>query len=119
MFWDAWPTLTPGRIARSIVLAGMISVIYRWRIDPELREDFANWWHEGTLRIRSSRKGAKGSTLLQAKDDDAHIVAIARWASEPDLDAFWQDPGESPFAGAVLESVGILEERDHLTIEES
>ena len=96
----------------------MIRVIYRWRVDPELREDFASWWHEGTLRIRSSRQGAKGSTLLQPKEDHAHVVAIARWASEADLAAFWQDPGGSQFAGAVLESLEILEERDHLTIEE-
>lgn len=96
----------------------MIRVIYRWRVDTERRTDFATWWHEGTLRIRSSRPGALGSTLLEPTTDDAHLVAIARWRSREDLEAFWADPGGSGFSGAELESVEIYEEVDDLTLPE-
>jgi heme-degrading monooxygenase HmoA len=93
-------------------------VIYRWRVDRERHADFATWWHDGTIRIRSSRPGALGSTLLAPTGDDDHLVAIARWRSKDDLDSFWADPGGSAFAGAELESVEILEELDDLSLYE-
>jgi hypothetical protein len=96
----------------------VIRVIYRWRIDPDRRDDFVTWWHEGTLRIRSTRQGAMGSTLL-LPEDDSYLVAIARWKTREDLEAFWADPGGSDFEGAILGSVEILDELDHLTVEES
>jgi antibiotic biosynthesis monooxygenase (ABM) superfamily enzyme len=94
----------------------VIRVIYRWRVDADRRADFVSWWHEGTLRIRSSRPGAMGSTLLRPDADDTHLVAVARWKTVKDLEAFWEDPGGSDFPGAHLESVEILEELDDLTI---
>ena len=97
----------------------MIRVMYRWRVDQERREDFAMWWHEGTLRIRSSFDGALGSTLLAPKDDDAHFVAIARWRSGDDLESFWANPGGPGFDGAELESVEVFEELDDLSLYDS
>lgn len=94
----------------------MIRVIYRWRVNADRRAAFASWWHEGTLRIRSSRPGAMGSTLLRPEADDTHFVAVARWNARKDLEAFWQDPGGSDFPGADLESVEILDELDDLTV---
>src|ERR1700681_683599 len=96
----------------------MIRVIYRWRVDADRRADFATWWHEGTFRIRSSRPGALGSTLLAPPKGDPHLVAIARWRSQEDLEAFWADPGGSEFQGAELKSVDIYEEVDDLTVGE-
>ena len=95
----------------------MVRVIYRWRVAPHRRDDFARWWHDGTERIRSSRTGARGSTLLRPTGSDEHVVAIARWDSEGDLAAFWADPGGSEFSDATLESVEVLVELDHLTVE--
>ena len=43
-------------------------------------------------------------------------MAVARWKTMKDLEAFWEDPGGSDFPGAHLESVEILGELDDLTI---
>jgi len=95
----------------------MIRVIYRWRVERRRQDDFIRWWHEGTVRIRSSKPGARGSTLTRPTAGDDQVVAVARWDSEDDLAAFWADPGGSDFPGATLESVEVLHELDHLTLE--
>lgn len=95
----------------------MIRVVYRWRIDRQHQPAFAAWWHERTLVIRASEPGAMGSTLLAVKDDDDHVVGIARWQSEAQLSAFWERVSPLVFEGAVLESLEILTELDHLTLE--
>ena len=59
-----------------------------------------------------------GSTLFRPTADNAHLVAIARWTSRADLEAFWENPGGSEFPGAILESVEILDELDDLTVHE-
>ena len=96
----------------------MIRAICRWRVPTERQDDFVSWCHEGTVRIRSSKPGARGSTLLSAHSDQDPYVAIARWESLEALIAFWIDPGGVQFEGAELVSVDVLEEIDHLTVEE-
>jgi heme-degrading monooxygenase HmoA len=95
----------------------MIRVIYRWRIDPATGADFAAWWHEATIRIRSAEPGAMGSTLLRSSDDEACVIGIARWRDTGHLTAFWERSDPLAFPGAVLQSREILEEVDHLTLE--
>ena len=92
-----------------------IRVIYRWRLDHGDLEAFKEWWHEGTLRIRRSYQGALGSTLMIPSDSDSHVVAIAKWRSQADLERFWASPGGEPFGGAVMESAEIFNEVDDLT----
>jgi hypothetical protein len=71
------------------------------------------------MRIRSTRTGAWGSTLLAPTDDDSsHFVAVARWRCREDLEAFWADPGGSPFGGAELVSTEIFEEVDDLSLQD-
>lgn len=94
----------------------VIRAVYRWSVPTDRRDDFATWWHDGTLRIRSTRPGALGSILLAPVDDADHLVAIARWRSRRDLEAFWAEPGGDPFEGATLVSVEVLDELDDLSV---
>jgi heme-degrading monooxygenase HmoA len=95
----------------------MIRVLYRWRVDPDRYEEFARWWHEGTLRIRSVQPGAMGSTLCRPMPPTDRVAAIARWRSLEDLERFWQSPGGAGFEWAELEEVEVVDEVDHLTTE--
>jgi len=102
---------------RVVASSGVVSVIYRWRVEDGRQEEFVRWWHEGTLRIRARHGGALGSTLCEPTAPREHFVGIARWRSQADLELFWQNPGGLAFQGAVMESAEILEEVDHLTAE--
>jgi antibiotic biosynthesis monooxygenase (ABM) superfamily enzyme len=95
----------------------MIRVVYRWRVKPDRHAEFVQWWHEGTLRIRSDHVGSMGSTLCNPSPPGNEVVAIARWRSHEDLQRFWESPGGSEFPWAEMQSIEILEEVDHLTRE--
>ena len=95
----------------------MIRVIYRWRLDEGRAPDFAAWWHEGTLRIRSTQPGAMGSTLLRPTEEANCLVGVARWESKDELTSFWERMSPLEFPGADLLSLEVLEEVDHLTLE--
>ncbi|MGH9018826.1 MAG: antibiotic biosynthesis monooxygenase family protein [Acidimicrobiales bacterium] len=99
----------------------MVRVIYRWRVEQARHDEFASWWHDGTLQIRATHPGAMGSTLLRPADGtaggDGIFVGLARWQSMDHLTAFWARVNPLQFTGAVMESLEILEEIDHLTLE--
>lgn len=95
----------------------MIRVVYRWRVESDRYAEFVQWWHEGTLRIRSDHPGAMGSTLCRPSPPGETVVAIARWKSQEDLERLWKSAGGSEFPWAEMESVELLEEVDHLTTE--
>jgi len=95
----------------------VIRVIYRWRLEATRRADFASWWHDGTLGIRATQPGAMGSTLFGSTEDDDCLIGIARWQNRDALTAFWERMSPLEFPGAVLESLEILDELDHLTVE--
>ncbi len=95
----------------------MIRVIYRWRIEADRTADFAGWWHDGTLRIRATQPGAMGSTLLRPTDDEDCLIGIARWQTREQLSSFWERMSPLEFPGAILLSLEVLEEVDHLTLE--
>ena len=77
----------------------MIRVMYRWTVTPGQEAVFAQAWTHGTKVIRATVKGARGSLLLQSRQNPCEFVAIARWASveawrafrrgeKPDLESF-------------------------------
>ena len=72
----------------------MVRVMYRWKVNPGQETVFARAWTQGTKVIRATVKGARGSLLLQSRKNPCEFVAIARWLSVADWQAFRR--GEKP-----------------------
>jgi hypothetical protein len=72
---------------------------------------------QGNASHSPPHPGAMGATLCSPSSPGQTVVAIARWKSQEDLERFWQNPGGSEFPWAEMESVELLEEIDHLTVE--
>jgi heme-degrading monooxygenase HmoA len=94
----------------------MIRAVYRWEVAPGSEPEFRHWWHQGTLAIRRDRAGALGSVLLRTHHEPHSFVAVARWRSQADLEAFWESGGGTPIADATMVSVEILDELDDLEV---
>ena len=67
--------------------------------------------------LRSSRRNGEHPLCSPTTSSDS-VVAIARWQSQEDLERFWRSSDGSPFPGAEMESIEILDEVDHLTQED-
>ena len=95
----------------------MIRVVYRWNVDPATEVEFIDAWRRATERIRAREPGALGSTLLRPSDSPHTLVGFARWERRDDVEAFWTSGKAAPLPGATLESVEILDEVEHMTVE--
>jgi heme-degrading monooxygenase HmoA len=94
----------------------MIRVMYRWDVGTGMEQAFCRWWHDGTLAIRRDRAGALGSVLLRTRDTPPTFVAVARWETTADLEAFWADAGGQAFPDAELTAIEIFDELDDLEV---
>ena len=95
----------------------MIRVIYRWTVNPATEDQFIEAWREATQHIRADEPGAFGSTLLRPAHSPTTLVGFARWQRRDDVEAFWASGHAAPLPGAVLESIEILDEVEHMTLE--
>ena len=95
----------------------MIRVIYRWSVDPAAEDQFIDAWRAATERIRTHEPGALGSTLLRPADTSNTLVGFARWQQRDDVEAFWASGHATPLPGATLESIEILDEVEHMTLD--
>jgi heme-degrading monooxygenase HmoA len=86
----------------------MIRAIYRWRVKPGEEGRFVKAWSQGTDAIRERVKGARGSLLLRDRREPSESVAIARWDSFEDWQAFSSDQTPAPEAFHLLSSVSTL-----------
>ena len=66
----------------------MLRVVYRWRLQPENAAKFRAAWEKATTSIRSSTPSARGSVLLQNRQDRAEVMTIARWDRFEDWQTF-------------------------------
>ena len=66
----------------------MFCVIYRWRIKPELEDQFIESWSEIT-KILISDCGGKGSRLHRG--EDGLFYAYAQWNSDEDRQKAFQN----------------------------
>lgn len=88
----------------------MFTVIYRWRVKPEMEEAFRNAWHRRTEKIHAIR-GSFGSRLL--REYDGTLCAIALWPSQEawhDTEPPLPDDGEdaATFREAILKTLPTL-----------
>jgi heme-degrading monooxygenase HmoA len=68
----------------------MIRVIYEWRVRPGDIAAFREAWKRTTTLIHASVAGARGSFLLQGRDDPGKVLTIARWDSLEAWQAFFK-----------------------------
>lgn len=66
----------------------MIRIMSRWTLKPGHEQGFAQAWTQGAKIIRSTVKGPRGCLLLQSRQNPCAFVAIARWVSVEDWQAF-------------------------------
>ena len=66
----------------------MIRAIYRWEVQPGAEETFITAWSHGTRAIRTWIKGAYGSVLIRNRQRPSEFIAVARWESLEDWQAF-------------------------------
>lgn len=83
----------------------MFCVIYRWRIKPELEDQFIESWSEIT-EILIKDRGGKGSRLHRG--EDGLFYSYAQWNSEEDRRKAFQNFPETPASekmrAAIIES---------------
>ena len=82
----------------------MIRVVYHWSVTRENIPRFRDAWREATRRIHREVNGARGSFLLQQAGNPGKILTIARWESEIDWRAFWQE--DDPEEMRTMRSLG-------------
>ena len=73
----------------------VVRVIYRWRVQEGGEGSFRAAWEKATSGIRESTDGARGSVLLQSREDSAVFVTIARWDTIEQWQAFWNNPSRT------------------------
>ena len=83
----------------------MIRVIYRWEVQPGAEEAFVEAWTQGTEVIRGRVKGAYGSVLLRNRKKPSEFIAIARWESFADWQAFSDAKPPAPQAFQCVEEI--------------
>jgi heme-degrading monooxygenase HmoA len=83
----------------------MIRAIYRWEVQPGAEEAFVAAWTQGTEVIRGRVKGAHGSVLLRNRNKPSEFIAIARWESFADWQAFSDAKPPAPQAFQCVEEI--------------
>ena len=74
-------------LIESLPSGASFAVIYRWRLDPDLVDDFCHAWEEMTHLIRAYRGGLGSRLHRQA---DGSYLAYAQWPSH----AAWLESGK-------------------------
>ncbi|MDQ6929510.1 MAG: antibiotic biosynthesis monooxygenase [Candidatus Eremiobacteraeota bacterium] len=85
----------------------MFTVIYQWRIRPELEAEFLRVWHVRTQKIEE-HCGSFGARLH--KGDDGTYFSVALWPSREKWETFSQLPDDAEderiFRASIQEFLG-------------
>ncbi|MEO6392131.1 MAG: antibiotic biosynthesis monooxygenase [Pyrinomonadaceae bacterium] len=100
----------------------MFTVLYRWKIKPELETQFIESWSEVTALYRKC-PGAYGSRLH--RDNDGLFWAYAQWDSDADRQAAFREPPLTPARERMAEAIAARFDEivldivsDHLAIQD-
>lgn len=98
----------------------MVRIIYTWKVRPARQDEFKAAWTQATTEIRGADVGARGSMLLQSREDDTELVTIARWDSMEHWQKFWDSPLKNAMQAmhgiSEIVSVAVFEELGDFTI---
>lgn len=98
----------------------MVRIIYNWRVRAGEIETFRAAWSEATTSIKQSTPGARGSVMLQSRENPNEVKTIARWDSFDDWQRFWNDPNRTAMSAmhevAELISTESFDERGEHTV---
>ncbi|MGC2236516.1 MAG: antibiotic biosynthesis monooxygenase [Pyrinomonadaceae bacterium] len=81
----------------------MFTVIYRWRIKPELEEQFIESWSEITGHYLENFDGALGSRLHRG--GDGLWYAYAQWQSDAHRQRAFQNAPKMPAGEKMREAI--------------
>ena len=65
----------------------MIRIIYRWKVEPERKEQFVTAWRSATRAIHAETPGALGSFCLENIGEPDELLTVALWRTEQ----HWRD----------------------------
>jgi heme-degrading monooxygenase HmoA len=87
---------------------GMIRVFYRWKVKAAEEERFVKAWAQTTKTIRARVKGARGSLLLRNRANRSEFLALARWDSFDDWQAFQRGGSPDAESSQAMRAAGDL-----------
>jgi heme-degrading monooxygenase HmoA len=65
-----------------------VRAFYRWKVKAGQEDRFVKAWSDQTAAMRSRVKGARGGFLLRSQSEPSQLLAVARWESRVDQEAF-------------------------------
>lgn len=67
---------------------GPVRVFNRWKVKPNEEDNFVKAWTEVTKEMLAEGKGFRGSILLRNRQEQSEFLAIERWNSSEERNAF-------------------------------
>lgn len=81
----------------------MFTVLYRWRVKPELEKQFVESWSVITAHYRENFEGARGSRLHRGSDGSWY--AYAQWQSDEHRQNAFNNRPDLPERAKLIESI--------------
>lgn len=94
----------------------MIRVLYRFKVTNNHADAFVESWSKSTEEFREEVQGAFGSQLFRSRENPGEFVALARWSSWEEWEAFRHSA--SPARDAVTKMLSVSELVSTETFEE-
>ena len=81
----------------------MFTVLYRWRVKPDLEKQFVESWSEITAHYREDFDGARGSRLHRGSD--GFWYGYAQWESDEHRQKAFNNRPDLPAREKLIEAI--------------